>query len=358
MKKYLKILLIFSIALLFTACTPKMERYDIFDYENYKISMINDVQKSVIIVHTDNGHGSGIIYAKEPGVGKYKYRYFVLTNAHVVEDSEEISIKYGGTNIQIPVSSYALSSLYDVAVLRVDTNEELIYHDIPAITKNEEVIIKKGQTVFAIGTPHDYKNYNYVTDGIVSLSSYPYNGVENLAIMHNAEVNPGNSGGPLFNLKGEVIGINVAKIPTVSSKDGEIAAEGLNYAININMAAERIRGFKEESFIKIVRAPKLGITVRNLSDQRNKEVNPDYNPDDYPDIDYGVVIIDFDYTRNGHKVFLVKDVIIAMDGKKVSEIVDLQQMLIGAEMGDKHVVTVLRKVAGEFVEVNLLVELS
>lgn len=358
MKKYFKILLIFSIVVLLSSCVREVNKFDIYDFENYKINMIKDVEKSVVIITTDSGHGSGIIYDKQEGVNNYKYRYFAITNAHVIENTEEISIRFGHSSMQIPVSSYAFNDIYDIAILRIDTNEELMYHDIPPITKNKKVVIQKAQSVFAIGTPRSFSYFNYVTEGIVSLESYPYNGRDDLAIMHNAEVNPGNSGGPLFNLKGEVIGINVAKVPHVNSKDGEIPAEGLNYAININKVGELVNSFSEDSFINIVRQPKMGITVRNLIDHKDLTINPDYNPSDYPDIDYGVVIIDFDYTRNGHKVFLINDVIIKVNGKAINEIPDLQDILKNAEMGDKHSVTVLRKVDGEFIEITVTIELS
>lgn len=362
-KNITKLLLVFGLILMLTGCIPFEFNTDKpygspNEYEDQRINMIADVERAVIIVHTENGHGSGIIYRKENIEGNVPYRYYVITNHHVIENGGEMTIRYGQDGPQIPVRSYASNPLYDIAVLRVETEEELHFHPIPPIESNTLVEIKKGQDVYAIGTPQEYKKYNYVTQGIVSLTTFPYNGVEDLAIMHDAEVNPGNSGGPLFNLRGEVIGINVAKVAEVQSKDGSIAAEGLNYAININKAAEVIRAFKDSDFKVIERVPRLGVTVRNMSDHRNLDINPEYDPSLYPEDVEGVVIIDFDYTRNGHKVLQKNDVIIGMNGNEVKSLEDIQRELKDAKMGDAHVIKVLRKSGDTFIEVTVTVILS
>ena len=328
-------------------------------YEEQRIKMIEEVEKSVVIVQTDNGHGSGIVYRKETIVDTTLFRYYVMTNNHVIEDGGEIIIRYGNEGPRIPVRSYASSAVYDIAVLIIETEEELEFHLIePLENPGTKLEIKKGQDVYAIGTPQDINKYNYVTQGIVSLATFPYNGVDGLAIMHDAEVNPGNSGGPLFNLEGEVIGINVAKVTDVNTEEGVIAAEGLNYAININMAAVLVNGFTEDDFTIIERVPRLGVTVRNLVDHRDTNINPTYDASLYPDIENGVVIIDFDYTRNGYKNLEIDDVIIKMNGNPISTIEDIQAELVDAQMGDSHTLTVLRKVDGEFVEITVTIILS
>ncbi len=328
-------------------------------YEEQRINMISDVEGAVVIVQTDNGHGSGIVYRKEVIPETTFFKYYVLTNHHVIEDGGEIIIRYGNDGPRIPVRSYASSAIYDVAVLTIETDEDLQVHLIePFENPGTNIEIKKGQDVYAIGTPQDINKYNYVTQGIVSLASFPYNGVNGLAIMHDAEVNPGNSGGPLFNLEGKVIGINVAKVTEVSTEDGTIAAEGLNYAISINMAAVVVNGFTESDFTIIERVPRLGITVRNLVDHRNTDINPIYDATLYPDIETGVVIIDFDLTRNGYKELKIDDVIIKMNASPVETILDIQAQLLDAKMGDSHTITVLRKVDDEFVEITVTVILS
>ncbi|MBN2268903.1 MAG: S1C family serine protease [Acholeplasmataceae bacterium] len=362
-KRSLGLILLLFFLVLLSGCylfeEPETPYVPTQSYEEQRISMISDVEGAVVIVQTDNGHGSGIVYRKEAIPETTFFKYYVLTNHHVIEDGGEIIIRYGNEGPRIPVRSYASSAIYDVAVLTIETDEDLQVHLIePFENPGTNIEIKKGQDVYAIGTPQDINKYNYVTQGIVSLASFPYNGVEDLAIMHDAEVNPGNSGGPLFNLEGEVIGINVAKVTEVSTEDGTIAAEGLNYAISINMAAVVVNGFTESDFTIIERVPRLGVTVRNLVDQRNTDINPIYDATLYPDIETGVVIIDFDLTRNGYKELKIDDVIIKMNDSPVETIEDIQAQLLDAKMGDSHTITVLRKVDGEFVEITVTVVLS
>lgn len=364
MKKWLMMVtMILGSLFLFSACIlPSAEQpyTPSNEYELGRIEMIERVEKSVVIVKTDSGHGSGVVYKKEAIEGTSQFRYSILTNYHVIEDGGEIMIKYGRDGLQVPVRSFASYPSYDIAVLRIETEEMLDYIDIAPISQPGTTIqIKRGQDVYAIGTPEELLKYNYVTSGIVSLTSYPYRGVTDLAIMHNAEVNPGNSGGPLFNYLGEVIGINVAKVPDVTSQFETIAAEGLNYALNMNIIAVAVNNFKEEDFTIIERIPRLGVTVRNLTDHRDLEINPDYDASLYPEdqVD-GVVVIDFDLTRNGYKVLKLNDVIVEMNGKVVKEIPDISAELVGARMGDEHTVKVLRKVSGKFIAIIIKIILS
>jgi len=161
--------------------------------------------------------GSGIIFDSKPIEGTENTLYYALTNHHVVEEGGEMRIHFGDDKTDLAVRDYASYELYDIAVVRfVAPNTRVIrVHPISPIKDNTITQIMKGQDVYAIGTPEDITRFNYVTQGIVSLATYPYNGIEDLAIMHDAELNPGNSGGPLFNLNGDVIGINVAKVPSI-----------------------------------------------------------------------------------------------------------------------------------------------
>lgn len=322
-------------------------------YEQDRIEMIRTVEPSVIVVKTDSGHGSGIIYKSEPIADSTETLYYALTNHHVVDDGGEMKIHFGNDDLDIPVVDYASYELYDIAVVRFKTDRILRVHAIAAINDNTITQIVKGQDVYAIGTPEDIQRFNYVTQGIVSMSSYPYNGVTDLAIMHDAELNPGNSGGPLFNLKGEVIGINVAKVPTISTKDGIIAAEGLNYTLSINKIAPIINGFTEESYTLVVRRARLGVTVQEIAvflQENSADLIPP-NP-------VGVVVVGLDSTRQAKDVIEVYDLIIKMDGDNVTSIADISSKLEGAEFGDEHTLTVMRKTGETFTEYTFTIILS
>jgi len=226
-------------------------------------------------------------------------------------------------------------------------------HHVGPIDDNTTTEIVKGQDVFAIGTPDDIQKFNYVTQGIVSLVSYPYNGVTGLALMHDAAINPGNSGGPLFNLNGDLIGINVAKVGSVSSAEGSLSSEGLGFALSINKIAPQIRSFDETDYIDIERKPKLGVTLQEVStflEENDASLLP-ANP-------VGAVVIDFDMTRNAHLVLEVYDLIVEMNGIAITSIADIAAQLEGAEFGDSHEIKVMRKTGETFTLVTVTILLS
>lgn len=322
-------------------------------YEQQRIEMIRTVEPSVIVVKTDSGHGSGIIYQSEPIADSTETLYYALTNHHVVDEGGEMKIHFGIDELDIPVVDYASYELYDIAVVRFKTDRILRVHAIAPINDNTITEIVKGQDVYAIGTPEDIKRFNYVTQGIVSMTSYPYNGVTDLAIMHDAELNPGNSGGPLFNLKGEVIGINVAKVPTISTTDGIIAAEGLNYTLSINKIAPMIRSFTEADYTLVVRKARLGVTVQEVSVFLQEN-----SADLIPANAVGVVVVGLDPTRQAKDVIEVYDLIIKMDGVNVTSIADIAANLEDAKFGDEHTLTVMRKTGDTFTEYTFTIILS
>lgn len=318
-------------------------------YELMRINMIATVSPSVIAVKTESGHGSGLIYKQEGNV------YYAITNQHVVEDGGEMSIYFGGTREEIAITKVAANALLDVAVVQFETEDQLVVYNSRAVN-GEKIEIMRGQDVYAIGTPENLNKFNYVTQGVISMETFPYNGVENLAIMHDAELNPGNSGGPLFNLNGEFIGINVAKIPSIATKTGTIAAEGLNYSLNMNEIYFRfLSTLDEDDFTQIVRRPRLGVTVQ---DSTVFLENPENDASAIPANTVGVVVIGLDETRDAINYLEINDVIIKMNGNTIATIADIGAELLNAKFGDTHQVTVLRKVNGTFIELTFIITLS
>ena len=322
-------------------------------YEQTRIEMIQTVEPSVIAVKTETGHGSGIIYQSEPILDSDETLYYALTNNHVVKDGGEMKIHFGNDVLDIPVYDYATYEAYDIAVVRFKTNRVLRVHAIAPINDNSITEIVKGQDVYAIGTPEDISRFNYVTQGIISLDSYPYNGIPDLGIMHDAELNPGNSGGPLFNLKGEVIENNVAKVPSISTKDGVIAAEGLNYSLSINKLAPIIRSFGPLDYNLVVRKARLGVTVQEVA-----IFLQDHSEDLLPPNPVGVVVVGLDSTRNAIDVIELYDLIIKIDGDNVTSLEDISSHLVDAQFGDEHTLTVLRKTGTTFTEFTYTIVLS
>lgn len=159
------------------------------------------------------GVGSGFI-VRSDGV--------VLTNAHVVEGADTVIVKLSDRR-EFKAKVVGTDEQTDIAVLRIDAK------NLPAVRIGSSKSVRVGDWVLAIGSPFGFENT--VTAGIVSATSRALpDGTYVPFIQTDAAVNPGNSGGPLFNLKGEVIGIN----SQIYSRTG--GYQGLAFAIPIDVA--------------------------------------------------------------------------------------------------------------------------
>src|SRR3989339_42544 len=163
------------------------------------------------------GLGSGVIVSKDG---------YILTNNHVVEGADEITISLPG-NKDIEADIIGTDTLADVAVLKLKESVK----DLPVAALGNSDSVEVGEWVLAIGNPFSKQLSQTVTAGIVSAKgrNAGINRYENF-IQTDASINPGNSGGALVNLKGEVIGINTA---IMSRSGGNV---GIGFAIPINMA--------------------------------------------------------------------------------------------------------------------------
>jgi serine protease Do len=160
------------------------------------------------------GEGSGFIVSPDG---------YIMTNAHVVENAEEVTVK---TTDRREYTAKVIGSdpATDVAVLKIDAK------NLPTVKLGDPAKLRPGEWVIAIGSPFGFENS--VTAGIVSATSRSMPG-SNYApfIQTDVAVNPGNSGGPLFNLDGEVVGIN----SQIYSRNGGYM--GLSFAIPIDVAS-------------------------------------------------------------------------------------------------------------------------
>ena len=185
------------------------------------------------------GLGSGFIIAQD-GI--------ILTNAHVVDGADEVSVRLRDQR-EFPAKVMGVDRLSDTAVLKVDGQ------NLPIIPVGATPSVRVGEWVVAIGSPFGFDNT--VTAGIVSATarSLPEEGYVPF-IQTDVAVNPGNSGGPLINTRGEVIGIN----SQIVSKTG--GYQGLSFAIPMDVALH----VKEELLANgRVSRGKLGVSVQDLS---------------------------------------------------------------------------------------------
>jgi serine protease Do len=158
------------------------------------------------------GEGSGFIVSPD-GV--------ILTNAHVVEDAQKVTVKLTDRR-EYEAKVIGSDSKSDVAVLKINAKS------LPVVKLGKPTDLQVGEWVVAIGSPFGFENS--VTAGIVSAKGRNLPDDYVPFIQTDVAVNPGNSGGPLFNLKGEVVGIN----SQIFSRSG--GYEGLSFAIPIDVA--------------------------------------------------------------------------------------------------------------------------
>jgi serine protease Do len=148
---------------------------------------------------------------------------YILTNAHVVNDASEVNVKLTDRR-EYTAKVVGIDERTDVAVLKIDAK------DLPAVQLGDPSSLRPGEWVVAIGSPFGFENS--VTAGIVSATSRALGQESSLVpfIQTDVAVNPGNSGGPLFNLSGQVVGIN----SQIYSRTG--GYQGVSFAIPIDVA--------------------------------------------------------------------------------------------------------------------------
>ncbi len=172
----------------------------------------------------------------------------ILTNAHVVDGADEVTVKFQNQR-EYTAKVLGVDKATDVAVLKIDAR------DLPVLTVGDSNKARVGEWVVAIGAPFGLDNT--VTAGIISAKSRSLPGDSIVPfIQTDAAVNPGNSGGPLFNLKGEVIGIN----SQIYSRSG--GYQGLAFAVPIDVAMN----VKDQVLAHgKVSHGKLGVTVQEVT---------------------------------------------------------------------------------------------
>lgn len=271
--------------------------------------------------------GSGFVYKVDD-----KYGY-VMTNHHVVDGGAKWSL-YLSDDTNVSATLLGSDPYLDLAVLRIDKK----YVKAVATTgKNSEC--KIGDSVFTVGSPLGYEYRGTVTDGIISglnrLVEVSVNGQSDDWVMEviqtNAEVNPGNSGGPLVNAKGEIIGI-------ISLKLVQSSVEGMGFAIPIEDAMNYVDILEKG---KAIERPLMGISMVNIMDNQVLQYNYGITIDE--EIEKGVVVIDISAGSGASKSSLTKgDIITKLNGKEVNNSAYLKYLLYKHKVGDTIELTYYR----------------
>ncbi|MFP4202913.1 MAG: S1C family serine protease [Opitutales bacterium] len=187
---------------------------------------VEELGEAVTLVQTPTGMGSGFVIHPDG---------YVVTNNHVVAGEHRISITvFKNTGRELTRETYnrvrivAISSTLDLALLKIDAEDEGPFETVALAPPERK--LREGQSVFAIGSPMGLDRT--VSEGIISVTNRVINGL--LYIQTTTQISPGNSGGPLFNLQGEVVGVTNMKIAAAG-------AEGLGFAIS----SRTLRSFLE-----------------------------------------------------------------------------------------------------------------
>ena len=263
----------------------------------------------------ESGAGSGVIISDDG---------YILTCAHVVDGADDITVQVDGTDYDATV--IGSDSASDVAVLKIDAEglTPAVVGDSNALTVGEEVM--------AVGNPLGNLS-GTVTNGIVSalnrdVSIQSNDGsILNLSLIQtNASISPGNSGGGLFNMAGELVGI-------VNAKSDASGAEGLGFAIPINSAIAIAQDLLENGYVS--GRPYLGITYISVTDEATAQ--------QLGVSTYGIYIVDVSAGSGAAQAGLEPgDRIVSIDGAEVAARDDVSAIIDGHAAGDTISITVAR----------------
>ena len=269
--------------------------------------------------------GSGFIISEDG---------YIVTNHHVIEDSDSVTVTlYDGTQYDAEIVGYDASN--DLAVLKVDAQ------GLTPVVIGDSDNLNVGDPVVAIGNPLGELTFS-LTSGSVSALNRPVtlsNTVTMELIQTDCAINSGNSGGALFNLYGEVIGITNAKYS--SSSYSEASIDNIGFAIPMNNVMKQIKGLIEDGYIS---KPYIGVSVGAVSADAQAYGIP-----------AGAAVQSVTENSPAEKAGLkAGDVITAVDGTKVESGTELVDVIGDLEVGQTLTLDVYRK--GENLQLKVTTE--
>ena len=273
---------------------------------------------------TSAASGSGFIFSKDG---------YILTNYHVVEGSGAISVKlYSGESYDAELIGFDESN--DIAILKIGAQ------DLSPVILGNSDNMNVGDPVVAIGNPLGELTFS-LSYGVVSALDRDITLSGGLAmnlIQTDCAINSGNSGGALFNLYGEVIGITNAKYSGSSSSGASI--DNIGFAIPINHIRGIVESIIEKGFIE---KPYIGVSVVNVSQETQSYGLPQ-----------GAAVREIVKDSPAQEAGLqVNDIITSIDGTEISSTNDLKSVIAAAQVGQKLKLQVFRQ--GKTVSVTLTV---
>jgi serine protease Do len=254
---------------------------------------------------------------------------YILTNAHVIDAADKITVRLTDQR-EFKARVIGADRRTDVALIKIEAT------GLPKVTQGDPAILRVGEWVLAIGSPFGFDSS--VTAGIVSGKGRSLQ-QENFVpfIQTDVAINPGNSGGPLFNMKGEVVGIN----SQIYSRSGGYM--GLSFAIPIDVAMEVANQLRASG--KVTRG-RIGVVIQEVTQELAESFGLHKMS--------GALISAVEKGGPADKAGIqASDVILKFDGKVVGVSKDLPRMVAGTQPGSKVAVQLWRK--GATKEVSLTV---
>ena len=304
---------------------------------------VSKIYDAVVVVSTYSNDryiasGTGFVYKQDGNT------YYLLTNYHVIEDGNHVTVTFTDGSI-VETEIVGFDKYQDIAVLSIESKEE---YQVAEIGNNEETRV--GDTAFAVGAPLDNAYSWTVTRGIisgkdrmveVSLDNSNTSDYVMKTLQTDAAINSGNSGGPLCNANGEVIGITSLKLVS----DG---VEGMGFAIPIEDAIS-----KAEEIIngEVANYPYLGVTMLDFS---NSYFTQYYSIIRNSGLDSGVIVTSVEKNSPAENGGMkANDIIVAIEGKEVTSTAYLKYYLYQQKIGDKIKITVNRDGKEETLTITL-----
>ncbi len=272
--------------------------------------------------YVTSGAGSGVVIAQSD-----RYAY-IVTNHHVIDGAS--SVKVTLTDRTVVEAQYLDGDVNnDIAMLRIETDKKF-----PEITIGSSDNLKVGQDVVVIGNPLGQLG-GTVTEGIVSALDrrISVDGITMTLIQTSAAVNPGNSGGGMFNMAGQLVGI-------VNAKQSAEGIEGLGFAIPIDSVYDMLVEIIQDKYIH--GRPTLGIETRYITDTWTAR------------IEYGVNATGVFVTSSNNDKILAKDLLRSIDGQLVGDASSYAAALASLTVGETVTVELYRRGRLTTVEVEVV----
>ena len=310
--------------------------------------------------HAAQGTGSGFVIDTSKGL--------ILTNNHVVTLESDtvgtLTVRFAHDPKEYPAKVIGRSPAYDVALVKVDAPSSALH----AVPFGDSSKIQVGEKAIAIGNPFGLESS--VTAGIVSAVGRTFEGSDNLAtnvIQTDAAVNPGNSGGPLLDSSGAVIGINTAILSPATSGSGQGQFAGVAFAIPVNLVKSLLPELEAGKVLDqqtiMATHPRIGVQFAPMA------AYPAQVRAKYQLPDQGVMVVALEANSPGSRAGLKAatnqvqtpqgnipvngDVVTAVNGQAVGDGSLLRTMVLNAKPGDELTLTVSRNGRERSIKVRL-----